>query len=101
MKPHLELDPVEGCAVGKNPDAIGADGLIALGVLPQPLLRAIRAKCLDCCGEKSAEVRRCGMIDCPLWAYRMGSNPFRKPMSEEQKRAAGQRLQAHRGAVAS
>lgn len=34
--------------------------------------QAIRAKCLDCCGGQSAEVRKCPAQDCPLWLYRMG-----------------------------
>jgi hypothetical protein len=25
--------------------------------------------------ENAAEVRRCAIIDCPLWPYRMGKNP--------------------------
>lgn len=41
-------------------------------------VQAIRAKCLDCCGDNAAEVRRCTAIECPLWPYRMGTNPFRK-----------------------
>ncbi len=35
--------------------------------------KAIRAKCLDCCGGNRAEVRRCHIRDCPLWWYRMGN----------------------------
>ena len=34
--------------------------------------KAIRLKCLDCCGN-SAEVRRCPATNCPLWRYRMGN----------------------------
>ena len=34
--------------------------------------KAIRLKCLDCCGGQSAEVRKCPAQDCPLWRYRMG-----------------------------
>lgn len=40
----------------------------------EPLTRskAIRKKCLECqCGNK-AEIRRCQMIDCTLWPWRMG-----------------------------
>lgn len=33
---------------------------------------SIRLKCLDCCGNQSAEVRRCPSYNCPLWHYRMG-----------------------------
>ena len=35
--------------------------------------KAIRLKCLDCCGGNSAEVRRCPCQHCPLWRYRMGA----------------------------
>ena len=35
--------------------------------------KAIRLKCLDCCCDNSAEVRRCPVTKCPLWRYRMGS----------------------------
>lgn len=38
-------------------------------------LRAIRSKCRDCCGGQVVEVRRCQIIDCPLWPYRMGRRP--------------------------
>lgn len=38
-------------------------------------LRAIRAKCLDCCGGNTAEVRRCHIKSCPLHSYRMGHRP--------------------------
>jgi hypothetical protein len=34
----------------------------------------LRRHCLDC-AENTAEVRRCAIIDCPLWAFRMGRNP--------------------------
>lgn len=32
--------------------------------------RAMRAKCLDCCGGMRSEVRGCGITTCPLWPYR-------------------------------
>jgi len=41
-------------------------------------LRAIRANCLECSGDNMAEVKRCEIIDCPLWPFRMGHNPNRK-----------------------
>lgn len=40
-------------------------------------LKAIRAKCLDCCCSSSAEVRRCPSQGCSLWQYRDGHNPAR------------------------
>ena len=73
-----------------------ADELQACGIVAQPLLAVIRAKCLDCVGHNAAEVRRCGDIACPNWPYRMSANPFhRRELSEEQRAAAkarGKRL---------
>lgn len=34
--------------------------------------KAIRLKCLDCCGGVAAEVRSCAMDSCPLHPFRMG-----------------------------
>ena len=38
-------------------------------------VRAIRAKCLDCSGDKWAEVKLCCVFDCPLWEWRLGRRP--------------------------
>lgn len=38
-------------------------------------LKAIRAKCLDCCCGQVAEIRRCGLENCPLFPYRTGHRP--------------------------
>lgn len=43
-------------------------------------IKAIRAKCLDCCVGQAQEVRLCPVHDCPLYPYRMGHNPNRKGM---------------------
>ena len=41
-------------------------------------LKAIRAKCLDCCCGVMSEVRLCSMTDCPLHQFRDGHKPNRK-----------------------
>ena len=41
-------------------------------------IKAIRAKCLDCCCDSAAEVRRCPIESCSLWPYRMGHRPKSK-----------------------
>jgi hypothetical protein len=46
------------------------------GHKPISVLKAIRLKCLDCCGGQPSEVRHCTAIDCPLWPYRAGTNPL-------------------------
>ena len=38
-------------------------------------IKAIRAKCLDCCGGSMKEARLCPAEDCPLHPYRMGHRP--------------------------
>lgn len=40
-------------------------------------LKAIRAKCLDCCCYQINEVRLCPCLKCPLHPYRSGHNPAR------------------------
>lgn len=66
------------------------------------VLKAIRAKCLDCSGNSPSEVRECGITHCALHPYRMGKNPFRKKreLSEEQREALAERLAKARDAAA-
>jgi len=39
--------------------------------------KAIRAKCIDCCGGQPGEVRLCTAFKCPLWEWRFG-RPLRE-----------------------
>ncbi len=41
-------------------------------------LKAIRAKCLECSGHHPKEVRFCTNTDCPLYFFRLGTNPNRR-----------------------
>ena len=68
--------------------------LLAMGFEPQPLLRAIREKCLDCSGGMASEVRDCLVQTCALYPFRMASNPWRAPVSEEHREAARMRFAA-------
>ena len=43
----------------------------------QPDLSKIRKKCLECMGGSSIFVEECGMETCPLYIYRLGTNPNR------------------------
>lgn len=38
---------------------------------------AITSFCMDCTGGSRKQVTECSMTDCPLWAFRFGSDPFR------------------------
>lgn len=51
-------------------------------------LKAIRAKCLDCCYGQAYEVRMCVLKDCPLYPFRFGKNPNRKREYTEEERMA-------------
>jgi hypothetical protein len=57
-------------------------------------LKAIRAKCLDCSCNSTREARLCVILDCPLYPFRMGKNPYR--MVSEARREHGRRLAALR-----
>lgn len=62
-------------------------------------VKAIRARCLDCCAGSANEVKLCPVTDCPLYAFRFGKNPYiKRTMTEEQKRASTERLNAFRKA---
>ena len=41
-------------------------------------IKAIRSKCLDCCGNQPSEVRLCQIKNCAIYPYRFGNNPNRK-----------------------
>jgi len=43
--------------------------------MAQTPIKAIRAKCLDCCCDQAKEVRLCPSKNCPLYPYRMGHRP--------------------------
>ena len=54
---------------------------------PTNPMKAIRLKCLDCCGDSSNEVKECPCVKCALHPFRLGKNPYRTPrvLSEEQR----------------
>lgn len=59
-------------------------------------VKAIRAKCIECSGGNRSEADRCQIKDCPLYAYRHGKNPNRKPrerMRENLEKAREKRFQ--------
>jgi hypothetical protein len=61
-------------------------------------VKAIRAFCLGCSGDSTAEVKNCHIEMCPLHPFRMGKNPYRqrREMSEEEKRVLANRLREAR-----
>lgn len=61
-------------------------------------VKAIRAYCLECSNGQLSEVKYCSVEKCPLYPFRLGKNPFRqkREMTEEQKKAVGDRLREAR-----
>jgi hypothetical protein len=92
MKNYHEYDAAEGCLIGRDPRTMSSAELEALGRPRVSRGDAIRANCIDCAGGNTAEVRRCAMLRCPLWPFRMGTDPYREPMSDEKREAAAVRL---------
>lgn len=96
---HTEAATIEGepAQIGRDPRQMTEADLVALGHHKRPLLRAIRANCIECAGNNEAEVRRCRMVACPMWPYRMATNPFqRRELSDEQRAELGDRLRRAR-----
>ena len=51
-------------------------------------VKAIRAKCLDCCGGNPSNVRDCTAENgCALFEFRFGKNPYRakREITDEQR----------------
>ena len=77
--PYLaETEPSEGgLQVGRDPRSLHEMDWRTAGLPLRTLAEAARAKCLDCCGGQLREVRFCMALTCPLWPFRMGTDPFR------------------------
>ena len=75
----------DGELIGRDPRNMSVDDLTACGHKAMSPLKALRLRCLDCCGDSSAEVRMCVAVDCPAWPFRMGKNPWRakRELSDE------------------
>ena len=105
MRPkHVETGMVEGEAgeIGRDPRRMTEAELNEIGHFKRPILRAIRQNCIDCAGGSEAEVRRCRMAACPMWPYRMASNPFNsREMTDTQRAEAAERLRGARATRAA
>ena len=96
----LEISPYqadEGQLIGKHPSNVPSQ-ILPLNFRAQNPLKAVREKCLDCCCANATEVRKCVAVDCALWPYRMGTNPFRKKseLAPEEKHERVKRLRKAR-----
>ena len=56
-------------------------------------LKAIRCFCIECMGGQVREVKDCTAPNCPLYAFRMGKNPYRsRELTDEERQAIAERL---------
>lgn len=89
QNPLLENSPFKndnGELVGRVPAKVPLE-LLSLNFRVQNPLKALRARCLDCCCNDASEVRKCVATNCPSWPFRMGKDPFRKkPVLSEVER---------------
>ncbi len=69
----------DGTTKGRHPQDLKQAELAAAGHTPQPILKVSQAKCLDCSGGSRSEAAACTAVTCPLWPYRLGSNPSSTP----------------------
>lgn len=78
LGPLTQLSPFdadEGNLIGRDPRTIPVEDWEAADMHYLIGMKAIRAKCLDCCCDSTAEVRKCVCTTCSLWHLRMGSVP--------------------------
>ena len=86
MNPGLKLH--QGHSAGRDPRQMTRDELSEAGHQAVSPLQAIRARCLDCCAGQVNEVAVCPVVECPAWPFRMGTNPWRLPVSDARREAA-------------
>jgi hypothetical protein len=88
-----------GELIGRHPSDVPSKILPRYHREQNPL-KALRARCLDCCCGVASEVRKCTAVDCPSWPFRNAVNPFRqkRELTAEQRKAMGERLAKTRAA---
>lgn len=60
-------------------------------------VKAIRAFCLECVGNSSHEVNQCPAVNCQLYPFRFGKNPYlKREYTDEQRQALADRLRNSR-----
>ena len=64
---------------------------------PTSPLMAIKVFCLECCGYERIEVKSCSALQCPLFEFRFGKNPYNKrTLTDEQKEKLAERMKKAR-----
>ena len=80
--------------IARDPRYMSVEDLNAMGHEKRSFLKIIRANCLECCNHSQDGVKRCRIVTCCFWPYRMNKNPFAKrDLTEEQRKTIAERLQ--------
>jgi len=60
-------------------------------------VKAIREMCIECMGGRGTSqnfrklIIECAALPCALYEFRFGQNPYRRPISDEQRKAMSDR----------
>jgi len=82
---EIGLEKRDGYDFGRDPREMSPADLSGAGHERISRGKAMRLKCLDCCNDSPTEVRLCTAVDCPLWPFRMGTDPWRAPVSDARR----------------
>ena len=61
---------------GFSPRKYSSELLTKAGYSKTSPLEAIKAHCLECSGYSKSEALKCVSLECPLYMYRLGTNPW-------------------------
>ena len=61
---------------GFSPRKYSSELLTKAGYSKTSPLEAIKAHCLECSGYSKFEALKCVSLECPLYLYRLGTNPW-------------------------
>lgn len=61
------------------------------------MCKAIREKCIDCMNHSRKEIRLCPIVNCPLYPYRLGTDPDKRDLTPEQKEKLAARFKGKGG----
>lgn len=75
LTPEERAAMVAKSTITRKAGAEARKAAIANGLDLKTPIKAIRAKCLDCCGGQYSEVEKCTVPACPLFLYRFGKRP--------------------------
>ena len=97
----IGLGSRDGFDVGRDPRSMSMGELEQLGHARLSPVWALRLRCLDCCNGSAQEVRLCTAVDCPSWPFRMGRNPWRTPLDDQERAQRADRMKRNLAAAST